>query len=98
MRKKTNLKLNAEERKFLRSVERGEWKPIESLRTNLRKSRRVSIRLSPDDLRGIQSRAIEEGIPYQILIASVFHKYVTGRLVEKRAPKRAGSSRRKRSS
>ncbi|PIX97491.1 MAG: hypothetical protein CO126_06000 [Hydrogenophilales bacterium CG_4_9_14_3_um_filter_63_34] len=31
---------------------------------------------------GIQARAAEEAIPYQTLIASVLHKFVTGRLVE----------------
>lgn len=47
------------------------------------KDRRVNIRLSSPDLRDIQSRALEEGVPYQTLIASVLHKYVSGRLVEK---------------
>jgi hypothetical protein len=47
------------------------------------KDRRVNIRLSSPDLRDIQSRAMEEGVPYQTLIASVLHKYVSGRLVEK---------------
>ncbi len=45
--------------------------------------RRVNIRLSPGDLNGIQVKALEEGMPYQTLIASVLHKYVTGRLAEK---------------
>ena len=47
------------------------------------KDRRVNIRLSSPDLRDIQARALEEGIPYQTLIASILHKYVTGRLLEK---------------
>ncbi len=49
------------------------------------KDRRVNIRLSSGDLSDIQVRALEEGIPYQTLIASVLHKYVTGRLVERDA-------------
>lgn len=65
------------------------------------KDRRVNIRLSSSDLSDIQARALEEGIPYQTLIASVLHKYVTGRLAEKpdsatgrraRVPKRRGRS------
>jgi len=28
---------------------------------------------------------MEEGIPYQTLVASIIHKYVTGRLMEKRS-------------
>ena len=48
------------------------------------KDRRVNIRLSSIDLSDIQVKALEEGVPYQTLIASVLHKYVSGRLVEKR--------------
>lgn len=47
------------------------------------KDRRVNIRLSSGDLSDIQVKALEEGIPYQTLIASVLHKYVTGRLTER---------------
>lgn len=47
------------------------------------KERRVNIRLSSPDLMDIQARALEEGIPYQTFIASVLHKYISGRLVEK---------------
>ena len=64
------------------------------------KNRRVNIRLSTVDLMGIQARALEEGVPYQTLIASVLHKYVTGRLRETRsrltprsARTRAGAAR-----
>ncbi len=47
------------------------------------KDRRVNIRLSSGDLSDIQVKALEEGLPYQTLIASVLHKYVTGRLAER---------------
>ncbi|MCS6997687.1 MAG: hypothetical protein NZ533_12240 [Casimicrobiaceae bacterium] len=46
------------------------------------RDRRVNIRLSAADLLGLQAKALEEGVPYQALIASVLHKYVTGRLAE----------------
>ena len=52
------------------------------------KDRRVNIRLSSGDLSDIQTRALEEGVPYQTLIASVLHKYVTGRLTEAEAPQK----------
>jgi len=51
------------------------------------KDRRINIRLSSGDLSDLQARALEEGVPYQTLIASVLHKYVTGRLAERRAPR-----------
>ena len=87
-------KLTKEEKDIERSVIRGEWKsvPKREARRNqaydraaIQKSKRINIRLSPQDLEGMQHRALEEGIPYQTLVASVIHKFVTGRLVEKRA-------------
>jgi len=91
------LKLDAYEKELLRSYERGEWKPVENMRAEMkryagyahstlekiRKDRRVNIRLTQMDIERMQRRALEEGIPYQTLMASVLHKYVTGRLVEK---------------
>ena len=64
------------------------------------KDRRVNIRLSAGDLQDIQVKALEEGMPYQTLIASILHKYVTGRLEERKpsrstaAPKAKATGRR----
>ena len=67
----------------------GRWRPGKELakfkaatRATAIKDRRVNIRLSSNDLREIQARGLADGLPYQTLIASVLHKYVTGRLVE----------------
>lgn len=57
------------------------------------KDRRVNIRLSAGDLRDIQVKALEEGMPYQTLIASVLHKYVTGCLREQ--PKKGATGSRR---
>ena len=54
----------------------------DAARATLVKNTRVNIRLSAVDLMDIRARALEEGIPYQTLIASVLHKYVAGRLQE----------------
>jgi predicted DNA binding CopG/RHH family protein len=81
------------ERELLASLERGEWKPLKNQKKEneryrelateaLKKSRRVNIRISAMDLEGLQAKAAEEGLPYQTLMASVLHKYVSGRLVE----------------
>lgn len=81
------------ERELLASFERGEWKPVKNQKKEneryrelaaeaLKKSRRVNIRISAMDLEGLQAKAAEEGLPYQTLMASVLHKYVSGRLVE----------------
>ena len=40
------------------------------------------VRISRKDLEAIQKRALEEGLAYQILIASLLHKYAAGRLRE----------------
>ncbi len=53
-------------------------------RATTTKDRRVNIRMAAGDLRDIQVKAMEEGMPYQTLIASVLHKYVTGRLQERK--------------
>jgi predicted DNA binding CopG/RHH family protein len=55
----------------------------EYARATLGKNKRVNIRLSTPELSEIRARAAEEGIPYQTLIASVLHKFVAGRFVEK---------------
>lgn len=54
-----------------------------SARATATKGRRINIRLSSVDLASLQVKALEEGIPYQTLIASVLHKYFTGRLAER---------------
>ena len=57
----------------------------EYARATLTKNRRVNIRVSTQDVSDIQARAVEEGMPYQTLMASVLHKFATGRLVERRS-------------
>lgn len=49
-----------------------------------KKDARINIRLSSKDLRGLQKKALAEGIPYQTLVASILHKYVEGSLYEDR--------------
>jgi predicted DNA binding CopG/RHH family protein len=84
-------KLDKEEKELLASVERGEWVSVnptkkelqryaQAARNTLRKTQRINIRLTAYDLEGLRAKAVEEGIPYQTLIASVLHKYVSGRL------------------
>ena len=62
----------------------------ESARATATKDQRINIRMSAGDLRDIQVKAMQEGMPYQTLIASVLHKYVTGRLAEKSHLTQAG--------
>lgn len=70
----------------------------EAARATFIKNRRVNVRLSSPDLMDIQTRAAEEGVPYQTLIASVLHKFVTGRFTEKPSrltPRSSGRAKRR---
>ena len=90
----SELKLDAEEKELLASYEADEWQSVDDVELQVKtyseyatatfkKDRRVNIRISSRDLEAIQKRALEEGLPYQTLIASVLHKYISGRLVER---------------
>ena len=89
-------KIDREEADLLSQLDKGQLKSVATkselarfkaaARATAIKDRRVNIRLSSGDLADIQIKALEEGIPYQTLIASVLHKYVTGRLTERPAP------------
>lgn len=57
-------------------------KRIEKILDTARKSRAISLRLSEQDLEMTKLRASREGVPYQTLISSIIHKYVTDQLVE----------------
>ena len=87
------MKMDADERELLESVERGEWKSAKGgkrersqysryAKATFRKDRRLNIRLSSKDLEAIQKRALAEGLPYQTLISSLLHKYASGRIKE----------------
>ena len=102
-------KIDKDELNILDAYEKGKLKSVATktelakfkaaARATATKDRRVNIRLSSGDLSDIQVKALEEGVPYQTLIASVLHKYVTGRLAEQpeRAakPQRGGASKRR---
>ncbi len=89
------MAMSKKEKNMQASVEAGQWKSVddapgkaeqyaEAARSTFRKDKRINIRISERDLLGIQKKAIEEGLPYQTLVSSVLHKFVSGRLVEKK--------------
>ena len=90
--------LDDEERELLDAIEAGEWQSAPdfptrkraaeamaqtTLKTRQKKIARISLRLTPTDLEAIKVKAAQQGIPYQTLITSLIHKYVSGQLVEK---------------
>lgn len=87
--------LDQDERELLEAFEAEELKRVpnatdiqkrhqEYAEAMFKKDTRINIRLSSRDLRGLQKKALAEGIPYQTLVASILHKYVEGRLREDR--------------
>lgn len=91
--KNDRMSFDEEELQILQDFERGELESIRDFReekqrlesaagNTLRKDKRINIRLSSQDLEKLQKRALKEGIPYQTLISSTLHKFVTGRLKE----------------
>ncbi|GAB6194605.1 CopG family antitoxin [Desulfocastanea catecholica] len=54
---------------------------------SIKKDKRINIRISGRDLEALQRRALEEGLPYQSLVSSVLHKYVSGGLKDITAQK-----------
>ena len=88
---KNPLKLDEEEVKILQDFERGELTSINNFKEEkrqleeaahnfLQKDRRINIRISSRDLETLQKKAVKEGMPYQTLISSTLHKFVTGKL------------------
>jgi predicted DNA binding CopG/RHH family protein len=88
------MSIDKSERELIESVEKGEWKSSPrgaSLRKRLRtaakatmlKDQRMNIRIAKRDLLALKTRAMEQGMPYQSLVSSILHKYLTGQLAER---------------
>ncbi len=81
--------LNKEEKELLDSYENDEWVSVSdsedlarykvAAKNTFKKNKRVNIRISEMDLELLQEKALIEGLPYQTLMSSILHKYVTGR-------------------
>ena len=90
-----NDKMSTEERDILDRFQRDELRSApgaeqeieaarQAARNTFNKTKRVNLRVTERDFNLAHSRAREEGIPYQTLLSSVIHKYLSGRLTEKR--------------
>ena len=102
----SKLKLSSEESEILKDFESGELKSqltpnrLKELQSaaeeTFKKDRRINIRLSTRDLEGLQRRAMAEGMPYQTLVSSILHKYVSGSLqdIAVNKPRKKGTPRR----
>ncbi len=88
-KKEKMISLDDYENEILEAYEEGNLKPSKSqanyqeiASNTLKKNKKINIRISENDLSALQRRAAREGIPYQTLIGSVLHKFVSGFLKE----------------
>lgn len=84
------FKLDEDEQTLLEAFETGQFESdltperkvviAKSAEATFKKDKKINIRISNRDLSAIQRRALEEGIPYQALVSSILHKYISGSL------------------
>ncbi len=92
------MKFDKYERELLELEEKGliEARPptkgekqrfMEAARKTLNKDRRINIRISSRDLARLQRQANRYGIPYQTLVTSILHRYISGDFSESKSRK-----------
>lgn len=83
-----DYKLSKEEEEILRDFDEGKLISIADFseqkklyekyaRNFLKKNKNINLRISERDLSKLKAKAIEEGLPYQTLAASILHKYAS---------------------
>ena len=78
-----------EEKELMNEIDRGEWIPVSAdkrrelleLSKNAaiesqKKVSRMNIRLTENDMLKLKVKAMERGLPYQILVTELIHEYV----------------------
>ena len=89
--KKDNFIDDPEDIELIEAYERGECVEVENMAEEiailkvaadnyLKKNARINIRIPQGDLYKIKDKAAQEGMPYQTLISSLLHKFVTGQV------------------
>ncbi len=87
-------KLDNSEEELLKSIENDEWASVDNLKSEKKryqaiaketftKSKRINLRVTETDFHLAHVKARQEGIPYQTLLSSVIHKYLTGQFESK---------------
>ena len=64
----------------LRVVSKSKKYKINKIIQRARKNRAISLRIANFDLEKIKEKANKDGIPYQTLINTILHKYITNQL------------------
>ena len=84
-----SIKLTKEEKQIendidiLKPVSDIKRQKIESILSEAKKNRSISLRISNHDLNKLKEKANDEGVPYQTLINSILHKYITKQFYDK---------------
>jgi len=84
-----------DEKELIASIENEEWNSVSDLNAlkkrlmqaaaeTAAKDYQINVMVSKLDAEALKTKALEEGIPYQTLVTSILHKYVTGRIAERR--------------
>ena len=89
--KKYTYSLNKEEQEILDDIEAGKYKSVANVKEELKKLREyakytlekkknINIRLSERDLQRLKAKAVEHGLPYQTLAATVLHNFASDKI------------------
>ena len=79
-----NEQQTEEEAEKYTSILKSKKQRIEKIIDAANKKISVTLRLNNQDLELIKTRAEEEGLPYQTLISSILHKFVSNRLIDEK--------------
>lgn len=100
---KKHIDIEQHEADILKDFEAGEFVPVSNRQDKLKtaekaashfmkRDSRINIRISSADLNMVRRIAVEEGLPYQTLLASVIHKFASGRLVDRNSDRKGSDS------
>ena len=67
-----------------KTVSAGKKKRIQNIIKKANEKKNISLRVNSQDLELLKIRAEREGIPYQTLLSSIIHKFVSDQLVDQK--------------
>ncbi|MDX9800286.1 MAG: antitoxin [Spirochaetia bacterium] len=67
-----------------KSISKEKMSKIASVIDEAKKTKNINIRISEYDLEKLREKSAIEGLPYQTLLSSIIHKYVSDQLIEEK--------------
>ena len=67
-----------------RPIAASKYKRVQAIIRKAQEKKNISLRVNKQDLDLLKLRAEQEGIPYQTLLLSIIHMFVTGQLLDQR--------------